>query len=195
MPRLPRPSRRCTRVSRRTSRRSSSPDRSGCDHRTTTTSASRFTNIARRARLHRPRRPSVCGRRAQADSDSMRCPFVTIFLIVAAVVACGAVAGNPPSVAFTDVTAAAGLRFVHNNGAFGSKYLPETLGSGCLFPDADGEGWQDILLLNSTNWPGHVGPKSSLAVYRNHRYRSFTDGTGASGRAVEVWGRVRVGAR
>src|SRR5438132_802637 len=187
MPRLPRPSRRCTRVSRRTSRRSSSPDRSGCDHRTTTTSASRFTNIARRSRLHCLRRPGVCGRRAQADSDSMRRPFVTIFLIVAAVVACGAVAGNPPSVAFTDVTAAAGLRFVHNNGAFGSKHLPETLGSGCLFLDADGDGWQDILLLNSTNWPGHAGPKSSLALYRNNRNGTFTDVTAASGLGVELY--------
>ena len=117
----------------------------------------------------------------------MRRPFVTIFLIVAAVVACGAVAGNPPSVAFTDVTAAAGLRFVHNNGAFGSKYLPETLGSGCLFLDADGDGWQDILLLNSTNWPGHAGPKSSLALYRNNRNGTFTDVTAASGLGVELY--------
>ena len=121
----------------------------------------------------------------------MRCPFVTIFLIVAAVVACGAVAGNPPSVAFTDVTAAAGLRFVHNNGAFGSKYLPETLGSGCLFLDADGDGWQDILLLNSTNWPGHAGPKSSLALYRNNRNGTFTDVTAASGLGVELYARFK----
>ena len=117
----------------------------------------------------------------------MRCPFVTIFLIVAAVVACGAVAGNPPSVAFTDVTVAAGLRFVHNNGAFGSKYLPETLGSGCLFLDADGDGWQDILLLNSTNWPGHAGPQSNLALYRNNRNGTFTDVTAASGLGVELY--------
>src|SRR5437899_2936912 len=126
-----------------------------------------------------------CG--AEPHVSSMRRPFVTIFLIVAAVVACGAVAGNPPSVAFTDVTAAAGLRFVHNNGAFGSKYLPETLGSGCLFLDADGDGWQDILLLNSTNWPGHAGPKSSLALYRNNRNGTFTDVTAASGLGVELY--------
>src|SRR5213082_345227 len=188
MRRLPRPSRRCTRVSRRTSRRSSSPDRSGCDHRTTTTSASRFTNIARRARLHRPRRPSVRGRRAQADSDSMRRPFVTIFLIVAAAVACGAVAGNPPSVAFTDVTAAAGLRFVHNNGAFGSKYLPETLGSGCLFLDADGDGWQDILLINSKNWPERPGTRSLPALYRNAHDGTVVDITRGSGLDIELYG-------
>src|SRR6478736_944422 len=61
---------------------------------------------------------------------------------------------------FTDVTAAAGIRFRHNNGAFGKKYLPETLGSGCAFLDVDNDGWQDILLVNSRSWPGHPGPPS-----------------------------------
>ena len=59
-----------------------------------------------------------------------------------------------PGPAFTDVTAAAGIRFRHNNGAFGKKLLPETLGSGCAFLDFDNDGWQDILLINSMNWPG-----------------------------------------
>src|SRR5262245_41543461 len=52
-------------------------------------------------------------------------------------------------VTFTDVTAQAGIRFKHNNGAFGKKYLPETNGSGCAFLDYDNDGWQDILLINS----------------------------------------------
>ncbi|HKC65564.1 MAG TPA: hypothetical protein VKB86_18120, partial [Pyrinomonadaceae bacterium] len=52
---------------------------------------------------------------------------------------------------FTDVTAQAGIHFKHNSGAFGKKYLPETLGPGCAFLDYDNDGWQDILLVNSTN--------------------------------------------
>ena len=32
---------------------------------------------------------------------------------------------------FTDVTAQAGIKFRHNNGAYGKKYFPETTGSGC----------------------------------------------------------------
>jgi hypothetical protein len=48
----------------------------------------------------------------------------------------------------------AGVRFVHENGASGRKYLPETMGSGGAFLDADGDGWQDILLVNSSSWPG-----------------------------------------
>ena len=47
---------------------------------------------------------------------------------------------------FTEVTAAAGIQFQHNSGAFGGKLLPETLGSGCAFLDYDRDGWQDILL-------------------------------------------------
>ncbi|HUK90845.1 MAG TPA: hypothetical protein VLZ81_10630, partial [Blastocatellia bacterium] len=63
---------------------------------------------------------------------------------------------------FTDVTAAAGINFKHNNGAFGKKYLPETVGSGCAFIDYDNDGWQDILLINSMNWPEHKSPKKSF---------------------------------
>src|SRR5262249_52468120 len=55
-------------------------------------------------------------------------------------------------VTFTDVTSQAGIRFKHNNGAFGKKYLPETNGSGCAFLDYDNDGWQDILLINSTGF-------------------------------------------
>src|SRR5262245_48353194 len=38
---------------------------------------------------------------------------------------------------FSDVSAHAGINFKHNSGAFGKKYLPETLGSGCAFLDYD----------------------------------------------------------
>src|SRR6185295_7438880 len=57
-------------------------------------------------------------------------------------------------VTFVDVTEQAGIRFRHNSGAFGRKYLPETMGSGAAFLDVDNDGWQDILLVNSQNWPG-----------------------------------------
>ena len=39
-----------------------------------------------------------------------------------------------PTAPFTDITAAAGIRFVHNNGAYGEKLLPETMGGGCGLP-------------------------------------------------------------
>ena len=64
---------------------------------------------------------------------------------------------------FTDITAQAGIHFKHNNGAFGQKYLPETMGSGVCVLDYDNDGWQDILLVNSMDWPGHA---SRQVVFR-----------------------------
>jgi enediyne biosynthesis protein E4 len=80
----------------------------------------------------------------------------------------------------TDVTNAAGLRFRHNSGAYGGKLLPETLGSGCAFLDYDADGWQDILLVNSTDWPGHRTQRTTLQLYRNNRNGTFTDVTHAA---------------
>jgi len=91
-------------------------------------------------------------------------------------------------VTFTDVTAQAGIRFRHNSGAFGRKYLPETMGSGAAFLDADGDGWQDIFLVNSRNWPGRKGAPSFPALYRNKGDGTFADVTAAAGLQVELYG-------
>lgn len=92
------------------------------------------------------------------------------------------------AIEFTDVTAQAGIRFKHNSGAFGKKYLPETLGPGCAFLDYDADGWQDILLVNSTNWPEKKGAKTFLALYHNNQNGTFTDVTAAAGLTVEIYG-------
>jgi enediyne biosynthesis protein E4 len=94
-------------------------------------------------------------------------------------------AGTPPT--FTDVTTQAGISFVHNSGAFGRKYLPETMGSGAVWFDADADGWQDLLLVNSTNWPGRPGPRSVPALYRNN-HGAFVDITRGSGLDVPMYG-------
>ena len=93
-----------------------------------------------------------------------------------------------PGFGLVDVTAAAGLTFRHNNGAHGRKLLPETLGSGCAFVDYDADGWQDILLVNGMDWPGHKRQRSTLRLYRNNRNGTFTDVTRAAGLDVEVYG-------
>ena len=91
-------------------------------------------------------------------------------------------------IVFTDATAAAGIRFKHNNGAFGKKYLPETIGAGAAWLDFDGDGWPDILLANSKNWPGRPGPPSRPALYRNNHDGTFTDVTRGSGLEVDMYG-------
>jgi hypothetical protein len=88
----------------------------------------------------------------------------------------------------TDVTSAAGLQFHHNSGAYGGKLLPETLGSGCAFLDYDADGWQDILLINGMDWPGHERQRSTLRLYKNNRNGTFTDVTRAAGLDIEMYG-------
>jgi hypothetical protein len=92
------------------------------------------------------------------------------------------------AIEFTDVTEKAGIGFKHNSGAFGKKYLPETMGSGVCFLDYDNDGWQDILLVNSMNWPEHESGKSFPALYHNNRDGTFTDVTRRAGLAVEMYG-------
>jgi hypothetical protein len=93
------------------------------------------------------------------------------------------------AIAYTDVTAAAGIRFTHVSGAFGKKYLPETMGAGCAFLDYNNDGWPDIFLVNSKAWPGHASAtKTYSALYRNNRDGTFTDVTREAGLAIETYG-------
>ena len=90
-------------------------------------------------------------------------------------------------VTFTDVTAQAGIRFTHNAGRTGRKYLPETLGAGCAFFDFDGDGWPDILLINGKDFTPR-GRRSLPALYHNNHNGTFTDVTAGSGLDVEMYG-------
>jgi hypothetical protein len=93
-----------------------------------------------------------------------------------------------PGFKFVDVTEQAGIQFQHNSGAYGGKLLPETLGSGCAFLDYDRDGWQDILLVNGMDWPGHKQRHSTLRLYHNNRNGTFTDVTSRAGLDVELYG-------
>jgi hypothetical protein len=95
---------------------------------------------------------------------------------------------DSPGFRFVDVTASAGIQFQHNSGSFGGKFLPETLGSGCAFLDYDRDGWQDILLINGMDWPGHKQRRSTLRLYHNNRNGTFTDVTTRAGLDVEMYG-------
>jgi hypothetical protein len=94
-----------------------------------------------------------------------------------------------PTVRFVDVTEAAGLRFVHTNGAAGAKLLPETMGAGAAFLDYDGDGDQDLLLVNSDEWthPG-PGPRPTQALYRNDGHGRFEDVTVRAGLDASFFG-------
>jgi hypothetical protein len=81
-----------------------------------------------------------------------------------------------PDVKFVDITTEAGITFVHVNGAAGAKLLPETMGSGAAFFDYDGDGDQDLLLINSDYWPkDKKEPRPTQALYRNDGKGHFED--------------------
>jgi enediyne biosynthesis protein E4 len=83
---------------------------------------------------------------------------------------------EPPVVRFTDITAEAGIDFVHFNGAEGERLLPETMGGGVAIFDADADGDQDLLFVQSDQWPWATeqleSPPSS-ALYLNHGDGTF----------------------
>ena len=95
---------------------------------------------------------------------------------------------SSPGFRLVDVTSPAGIHFRHNSGAYGGKLLPETLGSGCAFLDYDGDGWQDILLINGMAWPNHKQAPTPMRLYRNNRDGTFTDVTQRAGLDLEMYG-------
>jgi hypothetical protein len=95
---------------------------------------------------------------------------------------------SAPAPAFRDVTQSAGIHFRHQNFRTPQKYMIETMGSGCAFIDYDGDGWQDILLLNGAHLPGsQAAGHSTLALYHNNHDGTFTDVTRGSGLDIEMY--------
>jgi hypothetical protein len=96
-----------------------------------------------------------------------------------------------PEARFTDITGPAGIRCRHHNGAYGEKLLPETMGGGVAFFDFNNDGHQDLLFINSTDWPWHPGKEPaapSLALYRNNGRGEFSDVTAGSGLDLRCYG-------
>ena len=118
--------------------------------------------------------------------------LATILVLVLAIFLAGktGIGATPETstIQFRDVTQSAGIHFVHNNGAFGKKFLPETMGPGVAFIDYDNDGWPDIFLVNGMDWPGHVQKHSTPKLYRNNHDGTFTDVTHKAGLDVELFG-------
>ena len=85
-----------------------------------------------------------------------------------------------PATRFTDITVSANIQFSHQNGAFGAKLLPETMGGGVAFFDFNNDNNQDLLFINSSYWPGHIPETKKLptmALYQNDGHGNFRDVT------------------
>jgi hypothetical protein len=109
-------------------------------------------------------------------------------LVLASALGVVAQAPQNSSITFRDITQKAGIKFVHNNAAFGKKYLPETMGPGVAFIDYDNDGWQDIFLVSGTDWPGHLSKHSTPKLYHNNHDGTFTDVTHKAGLDFEMFG-------
>ena len=94
-----------------------------------------------------------------------------------------------PPLPFTDVTAAAGIDFVHHTGAYGERLLPETMGGGVAFLDYDNDGDQDLLLVDSDVWPWRDARSSTGSrLYRNRGDGVFDDVSAATGVDAPLYG-------
>ncbi len=91
---------------------------------------------------------------------------------------------------FEDVTTHAGIRWKRSNGAFGKKWMPETMGGGGAFLDYNNDGLLDILLVNGDWWPGHplAGARPTLALCRNDGNGRVIDVTDAVGLGISMQG-------
>ena len=82
---------------------------------------------------------------------------------------------------FTDVTARSGIAFRHVNGAFinsdgtESRYMPETMGSGVVVFDYDGDGDQDLLFVNGAYFAPGKPAEALPALYANQGHWQFKD--------------------
>jgi len=74
---------------------------------------------------------------------------------------------------FRDVATAAGVAVRHVNGASADKYLAETMGSGAVFFDADGDGWVDLFLVAG----GSIADAAVAATARHRLFRNQRNGT------------------
>ena len=95
-----------------------------------------------------------------------------------------------PTILFTDVTRESGIDFVHQTGAFGAKWMPESLASGVVIFDYNGDNLQDILFLSGTHWPGHAGEGviPTPRLYENFGGMRFKDVTKMAALDVLVYG-------
>jgi len=96
--------------------------------------------------------------------------------------------GDPPP-QFVDIARQAGVLFHHTSGASSEKHLVETMGSGGLFFDYDGDGWIDIFLVDGGSVAdATVDRRAHHRLYHNRGNGSFEDVTERSGIQHRAYG-------
>ena len=91
-----------------------------------------------------------------------------------------------------EVAAASGLDFEHDSGQTAARHLPESMGAGAVWLDFDGDGWLDLYLVQSGEFPPTASPRSANRLYRSLGGRGFVDVTESSGAGDRGYGQGAV---
>ena len=109
-------------------------------------------------------------------------------LLAALVVACSLVSADSRDCrgwGFSDVAREAGIDFRHERGGIGRKHLPETMGSGLAWLDADQDGRLDLYVVQSGPFPPDGSAVAANRLYLNRgggRFEQADPGFGAADR-------------
>jgi len=122
-------------------------------------------------------------------------PLIVLVITTTFVAASFAQQSKTAHVVFTDMTAAAKIKWGSENLATPEKYLIETMGGGGAFFDYDRDGWLDIYLVNGGQTAYHKSKTPvKNALYRNNGDGTFADVTEKAGVAGSGYGQgVAVG--
>src|SRR5246500_3276401 len=108
-----------------------------------------------------------------------------LMLIIVATVALVAGPGSRPTpgIRFEEIAARSNLRFTTQNSPTANKNQIETMVAGVALIDFDGDGWQDIYLVNGAAIPSLLkeSPAYWNRLYRNNHDGTFTDVTEHAG--------------
>jgi hypothetical protein len=127
----------------------------------------------------------------QRCEAARRAAVVALLLaaVVAQVARSGAQANAGRLPVFRDVARAAGMDFIHVNGASEEKFLPEIMGPGGLFLDFDDDGWLDVFLVDGGSLSdAAVATRARHRLFRNRGNGTFEDVTARSGVTHRAYG-------
>ena len=108
--------------------------------------------------------------------------------LLAVLLLCLAAPLDAEGIKFREVSKLWGIDFRHHHGGSGRLYMPETVASGVVMFDFDGDGDEDLFFVDGGSLPGYTGEPARSRLFRNDGGGRFTDWTERSGIRVTTYG-------